>query len=73
MYKLPSIKMAQNQNYGHLQAFPQKRIENSAWKNIALYIIEPANSLCSELTLIDIKDEVTTAHTTDSVCHLTQH
>lgn len=41
----------------HLQVFPQKLIQDSEWKNIALYIIKPASSLCSYLTF-DMQDEV---------------
>lgn len=36
MYKFPSIKMAQNQNCGHLQAFPQKHIQNSRLEKYCL-------------------------------------
>lgn len=56
----------------HLQAFRQKLIQYSEWRNIALYI-KPASSLCSDVTF-DIKDEITAAqkctHTTASVCQL---
>lgn len=76
MYKFSPIKIAQTQKYGDIYKLSLKSLYSTQSGNIALYIIKPASSLCSDLTF-DIKDEVTAvqkwAHTTASVCQLTGH
>lgn len=74
-YKFSPIKMAQTQKNGHIYTLSFYLTQYSEWRNIALYTIKPASSLCSDLPF-DIKDEVTAqkgSHMTGSICPLIGH